>query len=170
MRIVPLRIEHEQALAEFVQDFQAAGESEIPAYFAKPDWPHAEIVRSFEAWEKGHEIGTFVPTSTRFLEHEGRLLGVSNFRHKLNESLLTHGGNTGFSVRPSNRGKGYAGQLLAGAKEFGRGLGLSKILVTCSRDNPTSARVIERGGGVYEDEIYNDEYAGLVCRYWIDLA
>ena len=41
-------------------------------------------------------------------EKDDRLVGIMDFRRKLNQNLLNYGGNIGYSVRPSERGKGYA--------------------------------------------------------------
>ncbi len=53
--------------------------------------------------------------------------------------------------------------MLAAAYDWCRGLGLTKVLVTCSADNFGSRRVIEANGGVLESETYD------VLRYWISL-
>ena len=169
MRIIPLGLEHEKALGEFLGNFESAGEKEIPAYFGKPEWSHSETVQQLEAWGRGEQTDGFVANSTRFLEHGDQLLGVSNFRHELNDKLLAHGGHIGFSVCPSQRGKGYASLLLARAKDFARGLSIDRILVTCDRGNPASAKVIERSGGVLEDVRFYEELKVDVCRNWIDL-
>ena len=45
--------------------------------------------------------------------------------------------------------------------------GIDKVLVTCSRENPASEKVILANGGVFEKEIDVDgEY---IKRYWITL-
>lgn len=59
--------------------------------------------------------------------------------------------------------------LLANAKDFGRTLGLDRILVTCSVDNLGSSRVIERNGGVIEDIVHDEESNENIARYWITL-
>ncbi len=37
MEIVELQIQHEEALADFVSEFAAAGEERIPAFLPKPE-------------------------------------------------------------------------------------------------------------------------------------
>jgi predicted acetyltransferase len=59
--------------------------------------------------------------------------------------------------------------LLANAKDFGRSLGLDRILVTCSALNLGSSRVIERNGGVLEDVVHDEELNENLSRYWITL-
>ncbi len=43
------------------------------------------------------------------------------------------------------------------------------MLVTCDDDNPASARVIEKNGGVLEGKIDKKDQKVPVRRYWIDL-
>lgn len=55
-----------------------------------------------------------VPDSVFFLldEERDRLLGAVNIRHYLNESLLKEGGHIGDGIRPSERKKGYATEMV----------------------------------------------------------
>jgi len=45
MEIVELQIRHEDALADFVSEFAAAGEEQIPAFFPESDWSFAQTWR-----------------------------------------------------------------------------------------------------------------------------
>jgi predicted acetyltransferase len=164
-----LGLHHETAIADYVSEFARAGESIIHGYFGKADWGHAETVKKLAAWSRGEDLAGWVPNSTRFLINNGRIIGNYNFRHELTESLKRCGGNCGYSVRPSERRKGYGTMLLANAKDFGRTLGLDRILVTCSVDNIGSSRVIERNGGVFEDVVHDEESNENISRYWITL-
>lgn len=44
---------------------------------------------------------------------------------------------------------------------------MSRILLTCYRDNIASERTILAGGGVFEDELEDD--GEILKRYWITL-
>ncbi|QDV09388.1 putative N-acetyltransferase YsnE [Planctomycetes bacterium Poly30] len=179
MRLTPLLLEHATALRCFVDDFHRQGETRIPAFFKKPGWSHEETLEHFNAWERGdplgwspETVGRFVPCTTRFLEDSatGELLGVFNFRHRLNESLERFGGHVGYSVRPSARRQGHATTLLRAALERGRDLGLPGLVVTCAPTNEGSARTIERCGGVLRDQYYLETEGTDVNRYWVPVA
>jgi predicted acetyltransferase len=104
-------------------------------------------------------------TSTNLWLVEGRdYLGRVGVRHRLTEQLLQAGGHIGYDVRPSARRRGHAGAMLAGALSVARGLGIGPALVTCRVDNLASRRVIERNGGVLEDQ-----RAGKL-RFWVPTA
>ncbi|UCF09653.1 MAG: GNAT family N-acetyltransferase [Candidatus Bipolaricaulota bacterium] len=171
MEITTLRLEHEAALREFVDDFARASEAEVPALLVDLSLPHGEIVDLLDAWGRGERLQPgWVPGSTWFLEAGGRLLAVANLRHRLTESLERYGGHVGYSVRPSERGKGYGTLLLDAVKEKARELGLRRLLVTCAPDNPASQRVIEKCGGVFQDESYFVPANRRVRRFWIELG
>jgi len=170
MELVPLTMEHKGMLQEFLADFQAAGETNIPAYFARPDWTHEEAVRTFADWSRGEGLSAgLVPTTTLFLMVEAQLVGVVNFRHRLTEELEAYGGHVGYSVAPSHRGKGYGTRLLAGALNQASGQGLDRVLVTCDPVNLPSIRVIEKNGGVYMDTLFEEDIQRQVSRFWIEV-
>ncbi len=60
-----------------------------------------------------------VPDSTFFCLDEERniIVGAVNIRHYLNEHFLAHGGHIGDGIRPSERRKGYAAQMVGLALE-----------------------------------------------------
>ena len=127
---------------------------------------------SYEEWLETNmqkEMGINLPEnrvpSIQFVSFDdvGRALGFLNLRLKLNEGLLNHAGHIGYSIRPSERGKGYAKESLRQGLQVAKEKNIKKALVTCSTENPASRAVIVANGGVFED-VRNG-----VERYWIDL-
>lgn len=108
--------------------------------------------------------------STQFVcvrQTDGRIVGMIDLRHRLNDFLAEYGGHIGYSVRPDERRKGYAKWMLAHVLPEARKLGLSRVLVTCDDDNEGSVRTIEANGGVFERTARLEDE--LLRRYWIDL-
>lgn len=97
----------------------------------------------------------------------GLLVGMIDIRHRLNDYLLCFGGHIGYSVRPSCRRRGYATRMLALALERCRSMALTRVLITCCRNNLASARTIQKNGGVLENEVPED--GEMTQRYWITL-
>ena len=111
--------------------------------------------------------------ATQFLtirEMDGKLVGMIQVRHLLNDYLAQFGGHIGYSVRPSERRKGYAKEqlrlILPYCKEH---LGIEKVLITCDDWNAGSRRTILGNGGVYENTVLEPDSQERLERYWIDL-
>ena len=111
----------------------------------------------------------WVPDSTFFCFDEQRdiMVGAVNIRHCLNDHLLLCGGHIGDGIRPSERRKGYATQMIGLALEECRKIGIKKVLMVCDKDNIGSAKSIIRNGGILENEVI--ENGKIKQRYWIDL-
>lgn len=101
-------------------------------------------------------------------EDRDRLLGAVNIRHYLNDALLKEGGHIGDGIRPGERRKGYATEMIRLALIECKKLGIDKVLMTCSKDNIGSARSIVKNGGVLESEFVNSD-GDIEQRYWISI-
>jgi predicted acetyltransferase len=112
----------------------------------------------------------WVPASTYWLISQGHIVGTCNLRHRLTNALRKFGGHIGYSMRPSERQKGYATQMLYLVLEKARALGIKHALITCADDNIASARVIEKNGGKLADKTKREGSKELTRRYWIDLT
>lgn len=86
-----------------------------------------------------------VPSSTYFCVRtsDNRIVGIINIRHNTNKSVLMEIGHVGYSVRPSERSKGYGTRILKLALEKCRELNLNRVLLICDKDNTASAKVIQ---------------------------
>ncbi len=118
--------------------------------------------------ESGRREG-YVPCRIMLMKDEtDRIYGMVSLRFSLNDNLFQYGGHIGYGIRPTERGKGYGTIQLKLALEEMRKKGIYRVLVTCDKDNPASAKVIQNCGGVLENEVTEDG-GNIVQRYWIDL-
>ena len=124
-------------------------------------------------WERARHETTvapgMVPATSYWLVVGGRVVGRASVRHRLNEALLLWGGHIGYAIRPSERRKGYGTAALRLALIEARRIGLREVLVTCDNDNVGSRRIIERNGGVLENEVTIPQLAKPKLRFWIGL-
>lgn len=94
----------------------------------------------------------FVPDTELWWVAGEEFLGRIVVRHRLTPSLLDIGGHIGYDVRPSARRQGHATEMLRQALLVARDLGINPALITCDASNIGSRAVIERNGGVLEDQ------------------
>ena len=126
----------------------------------------------YEEWlesNQNHEMGINLPegwvpdTQLVAFSRDGQAVGFLNLRLRLSDYLLEGGGHIGYSIRPSERGKGYAKESLRQGLQIAKGKNIKRALVTCSTENPASRAVILANDGELEDVRNGTE------RYWIDL-
>lgn len=86
-------------------------------------------------------------------DESGEMIGAVCIRPALNEETRKFAGHIGYGVRPSARGRGYATRMLSMALSVLGGFGVPEAILTCNSDNPASARVILKNGGVFENEL-----------------
>ncbi len=140
-----------------------------------------EKVESYSDWLRFEERGraahkdSYVP-SDQYLavrQSDKRVVGMIDYRHSpLSEFLMNLGGHIGYSVRPSERRKGYAKEMLRLLLPLCRENGETRVLITCDSDNEASRRTITSNGGVLENEVEADikfSPCGSIQRYWISL-
>ncbi len=110
--------------------------------------------------------------ATQFIlvrKSDNKVLGFLQVRHEFNDYLSKFGGNIGYSIRPSERRKGYAKQMLKMALPFCKEIGLEKVLITCNDGNIGSEKTILANGGIYESTVHEPNENEHLKRFWIKL-
>jgi predicted acetyltransferase len=116
-----------------------------------------------ESSEGIHLAENRVPQTIYWLMVDGKPVGFGKLRHCLNDSLRRSGGNIGYVIRPSERGKGYGNILLKELLKAAKDRGMSEVLLTVDEHNTPSRKVIEANGGVLAS------LSDGACSYWVRL-
>ncbi len=128
-----------------------------------------EICKKRKSEETCKCVGANVPSNTYLAirTEDNKVIGIIDLRHHINHPILgTWGGHCGYSVRPSERRKGYATEMLRLNLQNAKTLGISKLLVTCQKTNTASEKTILSNGGIYENTIEVD--GTKIKRFWIE--
>ena len=110
-----------------------------------------------------------VPALTYFYirEEDDKILGMINMRLALNEFLKREGGHIGYCIRPTERRKHYATDMLNDALKVFDTLGIKEIILTCDKSNIASAGVIKNCNGELVAEFYSDTFKEEIQKYVI---
>lgn len=162
--------EFEEEWRSIIQEFGAAHEKVKPFALKGPIDNYEKYLENARRYSKCVDIPEGrVPADIFFLVDEGhkRILGAIDIRYGLNDYLFTIGGNIGYSIRPSERKKGYATEMLRLGLEICSEKGMQKVLITCNKSNIASSKVIIKNGGAFENEIPDGDE--IVQRYWVEV-
>ena len=165
-------LEHKAAAEDFKQEFMVAQELVINGSALLDQMEYEPwLVHTTNNRKPSIVRSDWVPATTFFVlrNHDGKIIGMLDVRHNLNhEFLARYGGHIGYSVRPSERKKGYATDMLKMGLEYAKSLHIDRAMLGCYADNLASAKTIKKCGGILsETKPYLDGKSMNV--YWINL-
>lgn len=168
-KLVKPTLSMEKEYVDYITEWEATEEKIVPNAAKRDSMSFKELLTKWKEYEseRMYEKG-LVPSSIYFLmDEDKKIYGAIDIRHELNDYLLRYGGHIGYGIRPSQRRKGYASQMLTLALPISKKLGINKALITCDKNNTGSAKTIINNGGILENEVINGDE--ITQRYWIEL-
>ncbi|KXT76056.1 Acetyltransferase [Streptococcus sp. DD12] len=157
-------MEDKEAVMEMMAEFEAANSLHDGGFWDADNFDYDSWLTTNLMSEAGLDLPDGWVPAIQLIGFEGGIpVGFLNLRLRLNDYLFNQGGHIGYSVRPSQRGKGVAKEMLQQSIPLASEKNIQPILLTCHEDNPASRAVILANGGVLED------VRDGVERYWIDV-
>lgn len=100
---------------------------------------------------------------------DNRIVGTINLRWNLSELMLQFGGHIGYSIRPTERRKGYNKINLYLVMIEARKVGLDRVMLACDVNNAGSDRTLQALGGKLERTEIDPSDGMLTNVYWFDV-
>lgn len=171
--LVPPTLAYADQVAAYRREFLDAGDSmdgcgPLRRWEDPKDW-----LADVERFARKETVPDGWVQATQFLclrKADNRLVGMIQIRHEFNDYLRSYAGHIGYSIRPSERRKGYATEMLRLCLPHCKPIGLERVLISCDDSNEASRRTILANGGVYERTVYEPEEAVNLERYWITIT
>lgn len=130
----------------------------------------AQLVRHLDDCAYGRVDPRFCSTTSYFVVDENdRLVGAASLRHYMTVEGMNTWGHCGYGIRPSERRKGYATQVLKMLLEEAKKRGIRRVLIGAHASNIGSCKTIEKCGFSFVEEI-QDPYdeKERIRKYRID--
>ena len=168
MKLIKPCVNYKDEYLDMLTEWKKSGEELIPWILNTDSSDFNLMVEKLNGWSDGVGLPEgFVECSAFWLINNDKLIGAIDIRHRLTEALSFRGGHIGYGIRPSERKKGYASIMLSLAIKECKKIGLSKVLITCSKSNIGSSKTIINNGGILDSEDIND--GEIFQRYWIEI-
>lgn len=164
--------EYASQIVEYRQEFLNAGDSMDGTGSLRRIESPEEYIKVCREYEDLAMVPSHLVPATQFFfirKSDNRLVGMIQVRHYFNDFLEKFGGHIGYSVRPSERRKGYAKEMLKTTLLFCKEIGLDKVLISCIDGNIGSEKTILANGGIYESTVHEPNANEDLKRFWITL-
>ena len=173
MKLVFPTLEYKEKAIEYIQEFYEYN-SEINGSGALDRFLRES---TYEEWlvkiRKDIDIANVekprVPALTYFYvrEEDDRIVGMINIRLALSDFLREEGGHIGYSVRPTERRKHYATDMLKAGVQVLNTIGTNEVFVSCDKENLASSGTILNNGGRLIKEKYSETFKEMIQMYSI---
>ena len=173
MKLVFPRMEYKEKAIEYIKEFyeygsEVNGSGSLDRYLKEATYEEwlEKVIAQVDIANIPEDK---VPSLTYFYvrETDDRIIGMINIRLALNDFLRKEGGHIGYSIRPTERRKRYATDMLEEGLRVLHTIGVREVYVSCDRENPASAGVIKNCGGTLKEEFYSEVFGETLQMYTI---
>lgn len=175
MKLVFPTIAYKEKAIEFIKEFHEYG-SEVDGSGGLDRYVREG--RTYDSWldkllagidVANVDLSEWVPSLTYFYvrEEDDKIVGMMNIRLAENDFILAEAGHIGYCIRPTERRKHYATQMLAEGLRVCKLMRINDVIVSCDKVNIASAKTITNNGGVLDAEFFSERFGEVIQRYVI---
>lgn len=175
MQLVFPNLNYKEKAIEFINEFyeynsEINGSGSLDRYLRESTYEEW-LNKVLNDMDVANIVQPRVPALTYFYvrEEDDKIVGMVNLRLALNDFLRAEGGHIGYGIRPTERRKHYATDMLTAALDVYRTLAFKEVIITCDKCNIASANVIKNCNGELVSESYSETYKELIQRYIIKI-
>lgn len=156
------KLEDKEEIIKYVEEHYSHNEKSISA-------SNRLTSTKYEDWVKKIEDNVNIPDKewgkslTYLAFNDEELVGLLSVRYDLSDEKVRKFGHIGYGVRPSQRRKGYATQMLKYGLEECKKHGLNKVIVACYKQNIGSAKTIMKNNGTL---IKEEDVSVNISEFW----
>ena len=173
LRLIKPTLEYKNQAIEYIKEHnEYASEIHGVAGLDRYLENYEEWLKKLENYRNLKATEEKVPEETYFLVriNDSKIIGMIDIRLALNERLRKFAGHIGYSIRPTERRKGYGKINLYLALQECQKFGLKSVMLACDKYNIASAKTIQAFDAELEREFFDDEmYHCVQQHYWIDV-
>ena len=173
MRLVFPTLEYKEKATEYIREFyeynsEINGSGALDRYLKESTYEEW-LVKVRKDIDIANVEKSRVPALTYFYvrEDDDRIVGMINIRLALSDFLREEGGHIGYSVRPTERRKHYATDMLKAGVEVLNTIGTNEVFVSCDKENLASSGTILNNGGRLIKEKYSETFKEMIQMYSI---
>lgn len=173
MKLVFPTPEYKEKAIEYIQEFyeyssEINGSGALDRYLKESTYEEW-LVKVHKDIDIANIEKSRVPALTYFYvrEDDDCIVGMINIRLALSDFLREEGGHIGYSVRPTERRKHYATDMLKAGVEVLNAIGIAEVFVSCDKENLASSGTIINNGGKLIKEKYSETFKEMIQMYSI---
>ncbi len=160
-------VKYKKSFEDYVLAYQKSGNEFYFSIYKKALENFQDYLKELHSYSIGIDLPPGeVKTSTYWLIHETKVIGVVRIRHQ----DVGCDGNIGYDISPNNRNQGYGFEILKLALEKAVQIGLNEVFLTCSTENSASRKIIEKNGGKLLGTVFDTEENEYLYKYCISFV